>query len=73
MPVLPGITDGEAELRALMVAAKAAGARAATGGPLRMGPATRHTLLPWLDRHRPALAARYRRHYADGHQRVSRV
>lgn len=71
MPILPGLTDGEEQLRELMVAAKAAGALAVTGGALRMGPATRHTLLPWLDRHRPALAARYRRHY-EGHQNVSR-
>jgi DNA repair photolyase len=68
---LPGLTDGEAELRALMLAAREAGAMAVTGGALRMGPATRHTLLPWLDRHRPALAARYRAHF-DGHQHVSR-
>jgi DNA repair photolyase len=71
MPILPGLTDGEAELRELMVAAREAGAMAVTGGALRMGPATRHTLLPWLDRHRPALAARYRAHY-DGHQYVSK-
>lgn len=71
MPILPGLTDGEAELRELMLAAKEAGALAVTGGALRMGPATRHTLLPWLDRHRPELATRYRTHF-DGHQYVSR-
>jgi DNA repair photolyase len=70
MPILPGLTDGEAELRELMVAAREAGALGVTGGALRMGPATRHTLLPWLDQHRPALAARYRAHY-DRHQYVS--
>jgi DNA repair photolyase len=72
MPILPGLTDGEDQLRELMVAAREAGALAVTGGALRMGPATRHTLLPWLDRHRPTLAARYRRHYED-HQNVSSV
>lgn len=71
MPILPGLTDGEDQLRELMIAARAAGALAVTGGALRMGPATRHTLLPWLDQHRPALAARYRAHY-DSHQYVSR-
>ena len=70
MPILPGLTDGESELRALMHACRASGALAVTGGALRMGPATRHTLLPWLDRHRPALAARYRSHYSG--QYVSR-
>src|SRR5690606_16394714 len=59
------LTDGEDELRALMLAVKDAGGLAATGGALRMGPATRHTLLPWLDVHRPALAARYRTHFAS--------
>lgn len=65
MPILPGLTDGEEELRAVMIAAKHAGAEAVAGGAVRMGPATRNTLLPWLDRHRPALAARYRAHFAE--------
>lgn len=64
-PVLPGLTDSRGALRALLAAARDAGARMAGGGPLRMGPATRHVLLPWLDEHRPALARRYRRHFAN--------
>ena len=71
MPILPGLTDGEDELRAVMVAAKSAGAEAVAGGAVRMGPATRNTLLPWLDRHRPQLADRYRSHFS-GEQYVSR-
>lgn len=62
-PILPGLTDDAITLHTLLAAAKAAGAQWAGGGPLRMGPATRHTLLPWLDRHRPTLARRYREHY----------
>lgn len=65
MPVLPGLTDGEDELRAVMQAVKQAGGLAVTGGALRMGPATRHTLLPWLDVNRPMLARRYRAHFAE--------
>jgi DNA repair photolyase len=65
MPVLPGLTDGEDELRAVMHAVRSAGGLGVAGGALRMGPATRHTLLPWLEAHRPALAARYRAHYAE--------
>ena len=65
MPILPGLTDDSDALLALMRAARDAGAEGITGGPLRMGPATRLTLLPWLDRHRPDLAARYRRHYGS--------
>ena len=66
-PILPGITDGRAALRALVAAGKEAGAAWVAGSPLRMGPATRATLLPWLARERPDLAARYRRHYGDRH------
>ncbi|HEY4101322.1 MAG TPA: radical SAM protein [Gemmatimonadales bacterium] len=66
-PILPGITDDRAALRALIVAAKDAGAAWVAGSPLRMGPATRATLIPWLLRERPDLAARYQRHYGDRH------
>lgn len=62
-PILPGLTDDTVTLHTLLAAAKAAGAQWAGGGPLRMNPATRHTLLPWLDTHRPTLARRYREHY----------
>jgi len=66
-PILPGITDGRRPLRALIAAAKEAGAAWVAGSPLRMGPATRATLLPWLARERPELAARYVRHYGARH------
>ena len=62
-PILPGLTDDREALRALLLAAREAGASWAAGDPLRMGRATRHTLLPWLERERPDLALRYRRHY----------
>lgn len=62
-PILPGLTDDAITLHTLLAAARAAGAQWAGSGALRLGPATRHTLLPWLDRHRPALARRYREHY----------
>jgi DNA repair photolyase len=64
-PILPHITDGTPALRELITAAKAAGAAWVAGSPLRMGPATRATLLPWLARERPALAERYQRHYGQ--------
>jgi DNA repair photolyase len=72
MPILPGLTDGEDALRDVMLAARQAGAEAVAGGSVRMGPATRNTLLPWLDCHRPALAARYRAHFS-GQQYVSKA
>lgn len=64
-PILPGLTDDTVTLQTLLAAAHAAGARWAGGGPLRLGPATRHTLFPWLLKHRPTLARRYREHYGD--------
>jgi DNA repair photolyase len=66
-PILPGITDGRRALRALIAAAKDSGAAWVAGSPLRMGPATRATLLPWLSRERPDLAARYLRHFGTRH------
>jgi len=72
MPLLPGLMDGRAALASVLRAAKEAGASWAAGGALRMGPATRHTLLPWLEVHRPELAARYRRHYG-GREGVHRA
>jgi DNA repair photolyase len=71
-PVLPGINDGREVLRSLMAAAKESGAAWIAAVPLRMGPATRRTLLPWIVRERPDLAARYRRHYGS-RQGVSRA
>jgi DNA repair photolyase len=62
-PILPGLTDATDALRALIFAAKDAGASWAGGEPLRMNDATRGTLYPWLQRERPQLADRYRRHY----------
>jgi DNA repair photolyase len=70
-PILPGITDSAPALRWLLDAARDSGARWATYGSLRMGPATRTTLLPWLERNRPDLRAKYERHYGS-RQGVSR-
>jgi DNA repair photolyase len=63
-PVIPGVTDDWAGLARLLEAAKEAGARYVVGSALRLGPAARHRFLPFLTREFPALAERYRRHYA---------
>jgi DNA repair photolyase len=63
-PIIPGITDDWAGLARLMEAAKEAGARYVIGSALRLGAAARHRFLPLLEREFPALAQRYRRHYA---------
>jgi len=63
-PVLPGITDGQAALDALLGAARAAGARFIHSGPLRLYPGIRGRFLPVLGTHFPALEGRYRAGFA---------
>jgi DNA repair photolyase len=63
-PIIPGVTDDWAGLAQLIEAAKEAGARYVVGSALRLGPAARHRFLPFLVREFPALAERYKRHYA---------
>jgi DNA repair photolyase len=70
-PIIPGVTDDWPGLARLMEAAKEAGARYVVGAALRLGPAARHRFLPFLTQEFPALAERYRRHYA-GKDYVSR-
>ena len=65
-PVLPGVTDDRRHLEALFQAAREAGARFVYASPLRLYPAVRDRFLPVLQRHFPALAARYRAAYVGG-------
>lgn len=58
-PVLPGITDAAPHLRAVLRAARDAGAGSAHIGPLRLYPAVREPLMPVLKRHFPKLVRRY--------------
>ena len=60
-PVLPGISDGLGQLRALMRAARDAGAAFVHVAPLRLYAAVRPTFLPVVARHFPALLPRYER------------
>ncbi len=62
-PILPGITDGWAQLAQLMEAAKEAGAHWVAGQALRLGPAARSGFLPLLREKFPALIDRYERRY----------
>jgi DNA repair photolyase len=64
-PIIPGITDGRAQLTALFRAAKEAGARRVAGEALRLGPAARRHFLPHLAREFPSLAERYNRRYGQ--------
>jgi len=62
-PVLPLITDREASLEAVARAARDAGARHFGGGPLFLMPCAQKVFLPFLERHFPHLARRYRERY----------
>ncbi|HWH13130.1 MAG TPA: radical SAM protein [Miltoncostaeaceae bacterium] len=67
-PVLPGISDGEDQLRATVRACVEAGAASITTILLHLRPGVREHYLGWLAEHRPELVddhlARYRRAYA---------
>jgi DNA repair photolyase len=60
MPVLPGLTDGEADLDALGRAARDAGAQWFTASALFLMPSSQKQFLPFLEAKFPGLARRYR-------------
>jgi DNA repair photolyase len=66
MPILPGITDGEAGLRELLTAARAAGAREAIWNVLFLRGSSRGFFLDFVRRELPWLSARYEALYAGG-------
>jgi DNA repair photolyase len=59
MPILPYLTDGEASLRRLLEAARAAGAAGVAGNALFLRAGTRETFLAFLAAEFPALVSRY--------------
>src|SRR3954467_6736484 len=63
-PVLPGLTDGTAELDAALGAIAAAGATGVTVIPLHLRPGAREWFMAWLAREHPDLVAHYERMYA---------
>jgi DNA repair photolyase len=63
-PVLPGLTDGTAELDAALGAIAAAGASGVTVIPLHLRPGAREWFMAWLSREHPGLVARYEQLYA---------
>ncbi len=65
MPVLPLITDDEDNLRALLSAARAAGASMAESNVLFLRPGTRETFFAFLAAEFPALVPEYARLYAS--------
>ncbi|WP_254791030.1 Rv2578c family radical SAM protein [Blastococcus tunisiensis] len=63
-PVLPGLTDGIAELDAALGAIAAAGATGVTVIPLHLRPGAREWFMAWLAGAHPALVPRYQQLYA---------
>ena len=59
-PVMPLITDSEAQLGRLAKAARDAGAQYFGGGPLFLMPCAQKVFLPFLEEHFPKLAPHYR-------------
>src|SRR5256712_11676147 len=64
MPVLPRLTDGETNLRALLVRAREAGAQIAESNVLFLRPGTRETFFEFLRAEFPELVPEYGRLYA---------
>jgi DNA repair photolyase len=64
-PVLPGITDDVPHLRALLRAAREAGAAFAGVSPLRLYPAIKPRFLPIVAREFPVLLPRYERAFDE--------
>jgi len=64
-PVLPGLTDDVPHLRALLRAAREAGAAFAGVSPLRLSPAIKPRFLPIVAREFPALLPRYVRAFDE--------
>jgi DNA repair photolyase len=65
MPVLPRLTDGEPNLRALLVRARGAGAQVAESNVLFLRRGTRETFFEFLRAEFPELVPEYERLYAD--------
>lgn len=63
-PIMPGITDGERALDRLAKAAREAGALSFGGGPLFLMPSAQKVFFPFLERHFPELAPKYKASFA---------
>jgi DNA repair photolyase len=64
-PILPGITDGPAELEALVIAASQSGAAFVFANPLFLKPCSLKVFLPFLEQQFPHLLSRYRERYSQ--------
>jgi DNA repair photolyase len=65
-PILPGLSDREEQIKAVIDACLAAGAVSITAVPLHLRPGVRDHYLGWLARTYPALVPRHERLFAAG-------
>jgi DNA repair photolyase len=63
-PILPGLSDGEEQLSAVVKACVEAGAASISSIGLHLRPGVRELFMPWLARVRPDLVERYEALYA---------
>jgi DNA repair photolyase len=66
MPILPGITDSKANIKAVATAAREAGARDVRAGALWLTDSSRRRFLPWLATAFPDLHRRYEAVFGEG-------
>ena len=64
-PILPGISDGDEQLSAVVRACVEAGAVSISSIALHLRPGVRELFMPWLERARPDLVDRYRALYGS--------
>lgn len=66
MPVLPGLTDSDAQLDEAFASIAQAGGTAVIAGALHLRPGAKEWFAAWLRAERPALGPLYRRLYGEG-------
>ncbi len=62
-PLIPGISDSDAQVHQVVDACAEAGAVSIGGVPLHLRPGVRQHFMKWLERERPDLVPSYRRRY----------
>jgi DNA repair photolyase len=78
-PILPGISDDEAQIEAVVRACREAGAVSVSAIVLHLRPGVREQFMPWLESYRPELAGEYGRIYrtayapAEVRERIAQV
>jgi DNA repair photolyase len=62
-PIIPGMSDGEEQIKSVAMACTDAGAVSLTGIPLHLRPGVREHFLDWMAKARPEMLADYQRRY----------